>query len=121
MKLIKIGLLVNVLLAASFVFLFFGLPYLTQLDAAARYTELDRAAVINQDALKAYDPALAQESRHLVPGWLTETAAKHERYIAGLGFIATLANGIAMAFLGTGFKRLSRRPDVQRSGTAPTP
>ena len=67
-------------------------PVKTRLAVAGRYSTLDRANVINHDALKTFDPILADNDRYRVSMWLCESAFAAQRRSAAIGFVLATLN-----------------------------
>ncbi len=94
-KSMKILLVVNCLAILGFAFLFLVQPLLTDLSVRGRYTELDRAGVINEDALAEFHPSYGfapGNYRNSVPRYIAGDALRAERTNGGIGLALACTN-----------------------------
>jgi hypothetical protein len=117
MRIVKGMLLGNVLLAFVFAFLYGRSCLWSGVAVSACYTELDRRGVIDEEALRAFDPALAENSRYTVPRWLAEYPMKNERTYAVIGCSAAIANALLVCSVGVRLQRAKVRGDGLGAGT----
>ncbi len=97
---VKVILVVNVLAILGFAFLLFVQPIFTELDVGMNYTQLDRAGVINADALAAFHPGYgfsAANHRHSVPRYVAGPALRAQQATAGIGFAIACLNLVVSA------------------------
>jgi hypothetical protein len=110
--LVTFAVLLNVLGLAVFGWLRFQTTVLGPLAVSARYTELDRAQVIDAQRLAQTFPNLAGNSRHLVPEWLTSP-------VVGTGQSLTLY-ALILAALNLAIVLLLARGLTGKAAPAPT-
>ena len=93
---------INIVATFVFIGLIVATP-LTEVGLAARYTELDRADVINNEALAAFDKErdtdLASNARYLVPRWIASDALSQSRLNAVAGVTLALLNLAVIGYL----------------------
>jgi hypothetical protein len=98
----KILLAVNAVALIGFLIAAGIVPLFTDLDVRMRFTQLDRAGVINNDALDQFDPSYKfQEGagyRATVPRFLAGTSLQRERMNAICGAIASAINCACAGF-----------------------
>ncbi len=102
MKLLIFLLLANAVSLLSAVYLVQFEPLLTDVHLRMRYTSLDRAQVINQGKLAAFDPSLAANDRSSVPLWMAEDTRRAQwrnaLIIGCLSLVNTTIIGILVVF-----------------------
>jgi hypothetical protein len=90
----------NIAAGLLFAILLFLGPAGSQLDARMRFTELDRAGVVNPSALKQFHPdrgfgdIAVLEYRRTVPDYIASSALAAQQFNAGLGLLITFGNAI---------------------------
>jgi len=73
-----------------------SLWHLQEINVSARYTALDRAGVINRQALLAFNPKFGANDRFDVPVWIAESALQSEKRSTKRAFVVAVINA-AMA------------------------
>ncbi|MBN2446410.1 MAG: hypothetical protein JXO22_06785 [Phycisphaerae bacterium] len=84
---------------------------LAPIAVSARYTELDRAQVIDEKRLAEAFPDLASNSRHLVPKWVTEPVVGTGQSLALYGLMLAGFNLVVVFVLSRGIAGDGRRAD----------
>ena len=85
MRIFLIGL--NLLATLGFLVMLYIGSYLAPLGTCSRYTELDRAEVINRDKLALSFPSLLPNDRHSAGEWLAEPVLN---WYKNLGVVAAI-------------------------------
>lgn len=91
-RVIRIVLALNSVALVGFAVALFGQPRITALKVCMRYTELDRAGVINNDALQKTYPDLAVNPRGLVARYIGGPALRAQQVNALLGLSLAIVN-----------------------------
>jgi hypothetical protein len=108
---LKISLALNILALAACLVLLLVWPLFTGLDLMMRFTEMDRAGVINMDALQKHLPHLASGNiRHDVPLYLAQASLAAEKSNALIGACIAAFNIIMTICF---WRSLSKRKDAQ--------
>ena len=92
---------VNCFATLAFLALLFVHPAMTDLSVAGRYTELDRAGVINAAAFQSLPAEYgfsAQNQRNTVPRFIAAPARTAQRTTAILGAVLAAANVMLAVF-----------------------
>lgn len=95
----------NIVAVLMFAVLLFVVPMFSQLETRVRFTELDRAGVVNPPALKQFHPSYGfgdittLEYRRTVPDYVAASPLAAQRENALLGFLITLANALVWLVL----------------------
>ncbi|MFI5381861.1 MAG: hypothetical protein ACHRHE_21390 [Tepidisphaerales bacterium] len=95
----------NIGAALLFAILLFIVPTFSELSTRLKFTELDRAGVVNAPALKQFHPDRGfgdinqLEYRRTVPDYIAASPLAAERTSACLGLLVTLVNAIALLVL----------------------
>lgn len=96
---VKFTVVVNVLGLLVFGWLLVYWMVLAPVHVAQRFTELDRAQVIDQKRLAEAFPSLASSSRYLVPKWMTEPVVGTGQSLALYGLILAGLNVVTVLIL----------------------
>jgi hypothetical protein len=101
----KALVLINLVVVVAFGWFVIRAYLSTDSSVRGQYTALDRAGVINEEALAAFDENMARDSRILVPRWIAKPALSAERQNAALGLAVALVNLYAVGFVGWRMRR----------------
>jgi hypothetical protein len=111
---------INAVAVVAFVILLFFAPVASELSARARFTELDRAGVINAQALKQFHPSYRfgnvalLEYRRNVPAYLVASAVNVQSFNAALGLVVASINSIVWSWVWWRHSA-TRQPGPERS------
>ena len=95
----KAVLWINVIAILQFGYLLFVDSLMVDLDVRMRFTELDRAGVINAEALKDCHGSYGfSDIRNGVPRYVAEPALKAQRQAAATGLVLAVVNAFLAGF-----------------------
>jgi hypothetical protein len=95
---LRLMMALNLMAVLLFVIAFMGLPVTSTFDARIKFMELDRAGVINTEALRQFHPDRGfggidnLEYRATLPAWIAGGSLSNLRMITAFGAIIAFTN-----------------------------